>query len=95
MNAAAINYSAAVKGFLDKAANAATGSSTSARSSTNGTAYYLNGVTMATPSSGTRTFTVTAPSGGTNHTYTFIQLASGRTTIKVDNTLTMDWNETT
>lgn len=94
INAVAINYASAVKGMLDKSANTATGSNTTAKGSTNGTLYYINGVTMATPSSGSRTFTVTAPSGGTNHTYTFTQGADGRTTIKVDNTLTMAWNAT-
>ena len=93
INAVAINYAAAATGWIDKAASAATGSNTTAKSATNGTAYYINGVTMTTPSSGTRTFTVTAPSGGTNHTYTFTQDANGRTSIKVDTILTMQWND--
>lgn len=93
INAVAINYAAAATGWIDKAASAATGSNTTAKSATNGTAYYINGVTMTTPSSGTRTFTVTAPSEGTNHTYTFTQDANGRTSIKVDTILTMQWND--
>ena len=95
VNEATISYAAAETGWIDKAASEATGSSTTAKSATDGTLYYINGVTMATPSSGTRTFTVTAPSGGTSHTYTFTQDANGRTTIKVDNTLTMEWNADT
>lgn len=93
--AAPISYAVATTGWVDKPASATTGSWTTAKSATNGTLYYINGITMATPTSGTRTFTVTAPSGGTNHTYTFTQDADGRTSIKVDNTLTMQWNDST
>ena len=65
-----------------------------AASNTTTATKYIAGVTLATGTAA-RTFTVTAPSGGTNHTYTFTQGTDGRTTIKVDNVLTMQWNNTT
>ena len=88
-----VTYNGAVNGWVSKSSGtvALSSGSTAMTAKT----YYVNGVTMATPSSGNRTFTVTAPSGGTNHTYTFTQAADGRTSIKVDNTLTMQWNATT
>ena len=87
-----VTYNGAVAGWVSKSSGTvALSSGTGAMTSKT---YYINGVTMATPSSGSRTFTVTAPSGGTNHTYTFTQGADGRTTIAVDSTLTMVWNAT-
>jgi len=94
INAVDIKYSAAATGWINKAANADTGSDTSATASTNGTLYYINDVTMATPSSGTRTFAVIAPDGTGNHTYTFSVDSAGKTRIDVDTTLTMQWNNT-
>lgn len=46
INAATITYKAAATGWIDKAKDASTGSSTTAKSSTNGTKYYVTGVTV-------------------------------------------------
>ena len=95
INAVDIKYNAAATGWIDKAANADTGSDTTAKSSTNGTLYYINGVTLVKNTSANRTFSVVAPdAAGTNHTYLFTVDTSGNTSIKVDNTLTMQWNTT-
>ena len=65
INAVNINYAAAATGWISKAANADTGSDTTAKSSTNGTAYYISGVTLAAPASGNRTFEITVPDAST------------------------------
>ena len=44
INAATISYSEAASGWIEKSANASTDSSTTAKNSTNGTAYFINGV---------------------------------------------------
>lgn len=59
---AKVTYNSAVNGWVSKSSGAdayAAGSATSLTSTT----YYLNGVTLTAPSSGTRTFTVTLPNG--------------------------------
>ena len=82
INSATISYSAAANGWVNKAANATTGSSTTSKSATNGTAYYINGVTLTAPSSGTRTFTITVPNGSSGTiTFNFSVDANGNTTI--------------
>ena len=93
VNQASVTYNAAVNGWVTKA-NGTEAVKTTARSATNGTAYYISGVTLVKPSSNTRTFSVVAPDkNGTNHTYLFTTDSAGNTTIKVDTTLTMQWNE--
>ena len=91
---AVVKYDSAVSGWVSKSANADAYAQGSATALT-GATYYLNGVTISAPSSGTRTFSVIAPDkNGTNHTYLFTTDSSGNTSIKVDATLTMQWNET-
>ena len=82
IDAATISYNAAANGWINKAANATTGSSTTALTATNGTAYYINGVTLTAPSSGTRSFTITVPNGSVETlTFNFSVDANGNTTI--------------
>lgn len=72
ISAVNISYAAASTGWIDKAANATTGSQTTAKGSTNGTKYYINGVTLTAPSGDTpRTFTITVPDGNSTDTVTF------------------------
>lgn len=48
-----------------------------------GTAYYINGVTIESPESGYRTFTITVPNGANDTvTFTFTVDANGNTTIE-------------
>ena len=94
VNQASVTYNAAVNGWVTKTSGTEA-VKTTARGSTNGTAYYVSAVTLVKPSSGTRTFSVVAPDkNATNHTYLFTTDSAGNTSIKVDNTLTMQWNET-
>lgn len=94
VNQASVTYNAAVNGWVTKTSGTEA-VKTTARTSTNGTAYYVSAVKLVKPSSGTRAFTVTAPDkNGTDHTYLFTTDTAGNTSIKVDNTLTMQWNET-
>lgn len=71
INAATITYKAAATGWIDKTKDASTGSSTTAKSSTNGTKYYVTGVTvpasksLAIANSGTVTVTSGSTSAGT------------------------------
>lgn len=82
IDAATISYNAAANGWINKAADATTGSSTTALNATNGTAYYINGVTLTAPSSGTRSFTITVPNGSAGTlTFNFSVDADGNTTI--------------
>ena len=82
---AAVTYPAsATAGWVSKAANAATNLTASTTSLTQKT-YYINSVSM--PAS--KTFVVNA--GG--HAYTFTTDANSKTSIKVDNLLTMQWND--
>ena len=77
-----ILYNTAANGWINKTANTATGSSTTAKSETNGTAYYINGVTLTTPQSGTKSFTITVPNGASGTvTFTFTVDNNGNTTI--------------
>ena len=87
-------YNGAVSGWVTKA-NDAVALAGQNKASTNGTAYYINDVTLTAPSSDTRTFSVVAPDkNSTNHTYLYTTDSTGNTSIKVDTTLTMQWNET-
>lgn len=82
INSVGISYHTTTNGWVNKAANTATGSSTTAKSATNGTAYYINGVTLTAPSSGTRSFTITVPNGSNDPiTFNFTVDANGNTTI--------------
>ena len=90
---AKVTYNGAVNGWVTKSsgADAYAGTSTAMTAKT----YYINGVTMAKPSSGSRTFSVVAPdTSNVNHTYLFTVDNTGNTTIKIDNTCTIKWNET-
>ena len=73
---AVVQYNAAVAGWVSKAASADAYAASSATALT-GTTYYLNGVTLSKPSSGSRTFTVTAPDGDSTQTFTFTITADG------------------
>ena len=71
VNAANFSYSADVNGWVSKT-KATIAGSTSARGSTNGTNYYLTGVSIPKPSGDTEnTFTVTVPNG-TSSTINFV-----------------------
>lgn len=76
---AAITYGNAVSGWVSKA------SGDSACASDTGTmtakTYYINGVTLATPSSGTNSFTITIPNGDSTITLTFTVDSNGNTVI--------------
>lgn len=75
-----ITYNGAVAGWVDKTNGAealAAGSSTALT----GTTYYINGVTINAPSSGTRTFSVTVPNGATTATFVFNVASNGTVTI--------------
>lgn len=77
---AQITYNGAVAGWVDKSNGAealAAGSATALTSTT----YYINGVTLLTPSSGTRTFAITVPNGATTATFVFNVDTSGNVTI--------------
>ena len=91
---AKVQYNAAVNGWVSKAASADAYAASSATALT-GTTYYLNGATLSKPTTGTRTFTVTAPdANNVNHVYTFTTDTTGRTTIGIDSDLTVEWNAT-
>ena len=77
---AKVQYNAAVNGWVTKAASADAYAAGSATALT-GTTYYLNGVTLTAPSSGTRTFSVTVPNGATTATFVFNVDSSGNVTI--------------
>ena len=88
-----VTYNGAVNGWVTQSSGATALSSTSTAMTAK--TYYVNAVSIAKPSSGTRTFTVTAPDGNNvSHTYLFTVDNSGNTTIKVDNTCTLQWNTT-
>ena len=77
---AQITYNGAVSGWVDKTNGAeafAAGTSTALTSTT----YYINGVTIDAPSSGTRTFSVTVPNGATTATFIFNVESNGTVTI--------------
>ena len=77
---AVVQYNAAVNGWVSKAASADAYAASSATALT-GTTYYINGVTLTAPSSGTRTFSVTVPNGATTATFFFNVDTSGNVTI--------------
>lgn len=79
----AFTYNGAVGGWV-AANNGATPSGGSSLSQTTwtGTTYYIDGVTLTTPSSGTRTFAITVPNGSSETiTFNFSVDANGNTTI--------------
>ena len=64
----AVTYDGAAEGWIDKDSGDTALAAASAETWT-GTTYYINGVTLTAPSTGTRTFAVTLPNG-TNDTIT-------------------------
>ena len=77
---AQITYNGAVAGWVDKTSGAEALAAGSATALT-GTTYYINGVTLTAPSSGTRTFAVTVPNGATTATFVFNVAANGSVTV--------------
>ena len=75
-------YDGAVSGFVtaSNGADVSGGGATSATAITSKT-YYINGVTLTKPSSGTRTFSVTVPNGSSTATFVFNVDTSGNVTI--------------
>lgn len=58
----AVTYDSAAEGWIDKASGDQAMGAGSAET-WNGTKYYINGVTIVAPASGTRTFSITLPNG--------------------------------
>ena len=70
-------------GYIASRTNATAMSSNT--KSWSGTTYYLSGVTLETPESGTREFSITVPNGDEgNITFRFVTDAGGNTTIMTD-----------
>ena len=70
-------------GYINSRTNSTAISSSS--KSWSGTTYYLSGVTLETPESGTREFSITVPNGEAGSlTFRFITDADGNTTIGTD-----------
>ena len=86
----AVTYKNATMGWVDIAAGTVAVPA-KGKSSSLGNTYYLDSVTMTEDNT---SFTVNAMSGTTSHAYKFTY-ANGRTSIKIDNTLTMQWNDST
>lgn len=77
---AQVTYNGAVGGWVTKSNGAealAAGSATALTTKT----YYINGVTLTTPTNGTKTFSVTVPNGPTTATFVFNVDTSGTVTI--------------
>lgn len=75
-------YNGAVNGWVDKE-NDSIALAGKTLSSTNGTAYYINGVKLEAPSSGTRQFSITVPNGSASNfiTFTFTVDSSNNVTV--------------
>ena len=82
VNRTAITYDGAVSGWVEKSNGAiALAASNNSANLTNST-YYINGVTLVTPSSGTHSFGITVPNGnGDPITFTFSVDSNGNTTV--------------
>ena len=78
---AAVTYTNASAGWYAAHTSATTASSAVAQTSWTGTTYYIDGVTLTKPSSGTRTFTITVPNGTGTITFTFSVDSSGNVTV--------------
>lgn len=76
---AKVIYSGVVNGWVNKSA----GADAYSENTTNltSTTYYINGVNITKPDSGTHVFTITVPNGNGNITFTFNVDANGNTTI--------------
>ena len=72
-----INVNASTTGWVDGVVNTKDAATTAMIAKT----YYVNGVTLTAPSSGTRTFSITVPNGSSTATFTFNVNASGNVTI--------------
>lgn len=77
---AVVQYNTAVNGWVSKAASADAYAASGATALT-GTTYYLNGVTLTAPTSGTRSFSITVPNGSSTATFVFNVDTSGNVTI--------------
>ena len=77
---AKIQYNAAVEGWVSKAADADAYAASNTTDLTS-TTYYINGVTLTAPLSGTRTFSITVPNGNTTATFVFNVDTSGNVTV--------------
>ena len=77
---AEITYNGAVSGWVEKS-NGASAFGATNPTVLSGNTYYINGVTINTPSSGTRTFSVTVPNGATTATFVFNVASNGTVTI--------------
>ena len=73
---AAVVYNSAVSGWVEKSSNDNALSSVNDQNLTS-TTYYINGVTLSAPSSGTRTFTVTTSDGVDSLTTTYLINSDG------------------
>ena len=79
---ATMQYSVSAGYIASRTNSTAMSSSTKSWS---GTTYYLSGVTLETPETGTREFSITVPNGDEgNITFRFVTDASGNTTIMTD-----------
>lgn len=77
---AQVTYNGAVGGWVTKS-NGAEALAASSATALTSTTYYINGVTLTKPSSGTRTFSVVVPNGATTATFVFNVDTSGNVTI--------------
>lgn len=78
---AAVQYNGAVDGWVS-ANDDAVASAAVASSEWNGTTYYLSGVELSAPATGTRAFSITVPNGDESPvSFTFTVDANGNTTI--------------
>lgn len=80
---AAVTYTNTTGGWFDAHSSATTASSAVSQQTWAGTTYYIDGVTLQKPSSGTRTFDITVPNGASDTiTFHFVVDSSGNTTIE-------------
>lgn len=77
---AQVTYNGAVGGWVTKANGAEALAAGDATALTNKT-YYINGVTLTKPSSGTRSFSITVPDGNNTVTFVFSVDSSGNVII--------------
>lgn len=77
---AQVTYNGTVAGWVSQSSGAQALAASSATALT-GTTYYINGVTLTKPSSGTRTFSITVPNGSTTITFVFNVDTSGNVTV--------------
>lgn len=77
---AQVTYNGAVDGWVTKANGAEVLAAGDATALTNKT-YYINGVTLIKPSSGTRSFSITVPDGNSTVTFVFSVDSSGNVII--------------